>query len=67
MFGALYFTFNRRNICLAISVTTLQKLFLFSYVDKKKVVLDCFYIHFCAADAAFRAEQLTVAIPRWLH
>jgi hypothetical protein len=45
MFVALYFTFNRRNICLEISVTALKKLFLFSYVEKK-VVLDCFYIHF---------------------
>jgi hypothetical protein len=45
MFGALYFTFNRRNICLAISAIALKKLFLFSYVEKK-VVLDCFYIHF---------------------
>jgi hypothetical protein len=45
MFGALYFSFNRRNICLAISATALKKIFLFSYVDKK-VVLDCFNIHF---------------------
>jgi hypothetical protein len=35
MFGALNFTFNRRNICLAISATALKKLFLFSYVEKK--------------------------------
>jgi hypothetical protein len=45
MFGALNFTFNRRNICFAISATALKKLFLFSYV-KKKVVLNCFYMHF---------------------
>ncbi len=44
MFGALNFTFNRRNICLAISATALKK-FLFSYVEKK-VVLNCFYMHF---------------------
>jgi hypothetical protein len=35
MFGALYFSFNRRNICLAISATALKKIFLFSYVEKK--------------------------------
>ncbi len=35
MFGALNFTFNRRNICLAISATALKKLFLFSYLEKK--------------------------------
>ncbi len=45
MFVDLNFTFNLRNICLAKSVTALKKLFLFSYVEKK-VVLDCFYIHF---------------------
>jgi hypothetical protein len=35
MFGALNFTFNRRNICLAISATAIKKLFLFSYVEKR--------------------------------
>jgi hypothetical protein len=45
MFGAFYFSFNRRNICLAISATALKKIFFFSYVEKK-VVLDCFNIHF---------------------
>jgi hypothetical protein len=45
MFGPLYFSFNRRNICLAISATALNKIFLFSYVEKK-IVLDCFNIHF---------------------
>jgi hypothetical protein len=45
MFGALYFSFNRRNICLAISAIAHKKLFLFSYVEKK-VVTDCFKIHF---------------------
>ncbi len=35
MFEAFYFTFNRRNICLAMSATALKKLFLFSYVEKK--------------------------------
>ncbi len=42
MFGALHFTFYRRNICLAISATA-KKNFLFS-CEEKKVVLDCFYI-----------------------
>jgi hypothetical protein len=47
MFGALNFTFNRRNICLAISATALKKLFMFTVATlKKKVVLDCFCIHF---------------------
>ena len=45
MFGALNFTFNRQNICLAILATALKKLFLFSHVEKK-VVLKCFYVHF---------------------
>jgi hypothetical protein len=45
MFGALYFSFNRRNICIAISATALKKIFMFSYVEKK-VVLDCFNIYF---------------------
>jgi hypothetical protein len=45
MFGALNFTFNRQNNSLAISATALKKLFLFSYVEKK-VVLNCFYMHF---------------------
>jgi hypothetical protein len=45
MFGPFYFTFNQRNICLAMSATALQKLFLLSYVEKK-VVFDCFYINF---------------------
>jgi hypothetical protein len=45
MFGVLNFTYNRQNICLAISATALKKLFLFSYVEKK-VVLHCFYMHF---------------------
>jgi hypothetical protein len=35
MFGALNFTFNRRNICFVISATLLTKLFLFSYVEKR--------------------------------
>ncbi len=35
VFGPVYFTFHRQNICLAISATALNKLFLFSYVDKK--------------------------------
>jgi hypothetical protein len=35
MFGALYFSFNRRNICLALSATTHKKIFLFSYIEKK--------------------------------
>jgi hypothetical protein len=35
MFEALNFTFNWRNICLAISATALKKLFFFSYVEKK--------------------------------
>ncbi len=45
LFMAFYFNFNRRNICLAMSSTALKKLFSFSYVEKK-IVLDCFYIHF---------------------
>jgi hypothetical protein len=45
MFGAIYFNFDQQNICLAKSATALKKTFLFSYVEKK-VVLDCFNIHF---------------------
>jgi hypothetical protein len=45
MFGAIYFNFNRQNICLVKSATPLKKIFLFNYVEKK-VVLDCFNIHF---------------------
>jgi hypothetical protein len=45
MFGALNFTFNRRNICLAISATVLKNYFCLA-TSKKKVVLNCFYMHF---------------------
>jgi hypothetical protein len=41
---SLVTTFNRQNICLAMSATALKKIFLFSYVEKK-VGLDCFNIH----------------------
>jgi hypothetical protein len=52
MFGALNFTFNQQNICLAISATALKKLFLFSYLEKK-FVLNCFYMHFNRPRKAF--------------
>jgi hypothetical protein len=43
MVGVLYFNFYWRNFALAMSATALN-FFLFSYA--KKVVLDCFYVHF---------------------
>ncbi len=45
MFGALNFTFNRRNICLDISATPLKNYFCLA-ISKKKVVLNSFCMHF---------------------
>jgi hypothetical protein len=45
MFETLYFSFNRRNICLAMSATRLKKLLLFSD-ELKTIILHCFYINF---------------------
>ncbi len=42
--GALYFTFNQRNICLAMSATALK--ICLCLATSKKAVLDCFYKHF---------------------
>ncbi len=58
---AFYFSFNRRNICLAMSATALKKLFLFSYVEKK-LVLDCFYKHFNRSRKTFLSFEFLLCL-----
>ncbi len=40
---------------------------MLDFLDKKKAKNCENVMHYCAADAAFRATQLKVAITRWLN